>query len=545
MTSSLRRAIVALLVVPIFLACGRVGAAGNDSGAGALPANDVALSELSCSSSGGVSCKADDTLTLQLGSLKGGKLDDIWKGADIKLRLPGAPDSECIAVLTPKVIPMTAMDTSAKASFWLSPIFDPGYGKGGQCSLGSLFTQPLATVDVVLQITLGSGLQLSKQLSIDVGALYRDGRRTIVFGAPTCENQGDCRVGDELRIPAPSLSQGLDALGIKAQDLSLALDGVAMDGKPEAGFDGHSWFVAFKLLRDIPANPEASNNANSVAWLSLFSRWTGDRSPNSINVSLRHDSRAWPVNGGIYIHSGRGACVPYLIALIAVASLLLPMACQQGFRSTSALPKTWDLLQEAKYANAVLASYDRVPPSGDAATNSARKLIRPPLSLSRILTLWWLAIASMSLAYALFMTHTIDVINDTVLSLLGLSVAVTAGATLADRPNGKDGKADDQLCAALTATPLSPAAIQAAISSAKEQMLISGSVVTDLLAESDAKIIDPHRLQMLFFSIVFGFFYVGKLNQIVALPYFSSSVLGLLGISSATYLGFKLVKQAD
>ena len=175
------------------------------------------------------------------------------------------------------------------------------------------------------------------------------------------------------------------------------------------------------------------------------------------------------------------------------------------------------------------------------------RAVLPPFSLSRLLTLWWLAIVMLSLLYAFYMTLTIDVINDTALTLMGLSVAVIAGATLVDRTTAADNTLDTRLAtdvAGLTANPqtVTGTTFNADLKTAVDSGLVSNGFWSDLLSERPGSSVDPHRLQLLFFSVAFGVYYLFQLNPLVALPTFSTTVLTLLGISSVTFLGFKLVK---
>jgi hypothetical protein len=49
-----------------------------------------------------------------------------------------------------------------------------------------------------------------------------------------------------------------------------------------------------------------------------------------------------------------------------------------------------------------------------------------------------------------------------------------------------------------------------------------------------------HRFQIAVWTLVLGVVFVMKLLSELAMPEFSATVLGLMGISSGTYLGFKL-----
>ena len=61
----------------------------------------------------------------------------------------------------------------------------------------------------------------------------------------------------------------------------------------------------------------------------------------------------------------------------------------------------------------------------------------------------------------------------------------------------------------------------------------------DLISD-DAEGVAIYRFQMLAWTIALGFVFVFKVATERAIPTFDLATLGLLGISSGTYLGFKL-----
>ena len=49
------------------------------------------------------------------------------------------------------------------------------------------------------------------------------------------------------------------------------------------------------------------------------------------------------------------------------------------------------------------------------------------MSLSQTLTVWWLVIVMLSFGYMLYVTHSVDIVNATMLALLGISGATYLG----------------------------------------------------------------------------------------------------------------------
>jgi hypothetical protein len=63
-------------------------------------------------------------------------------------------------------------------------------------------------------------------------------------------------------------------------------------------------------------------------------------------------------------------------------------------------------------------------------------------------------------------------------------------------------------------------------------------VMHDLMAENN--IVCFHRFQIFIWTIVLGIMFVMDVYNRLAMPEFSATLLGLLGISAGTFVGFKL-----
>lgn len=65
------------------------------------------------------------------------------------------------------------------------------------------------------------------------------------------------------------------------------------------------------------------------------------------------------------------------------------------------------------------------------------------------------------------------------------------------------------------------------------------SFARDIFAEKGTSRYDLHRLQMVAFTLFYMGLFLWSLNRELALPEFSTNTLALLGISTASYLGYK------
>ena len=67
----------------------------------------------------------------------------------------------------------------------------------------------------------------------------------------------------------------------------------------------------------------------------------------------------------------------------------------------------------------------------------------------------------------------------------------------------------------------------------------------DLLSEQDAsagsgRVIAFHRFQIVVWTLILGVIFVSEVLTKLTMPSFDSTLLALMGISSGTYLGFKV-----
>ncbi|MEO6787037.1 MAG: hypothetical protein ABI318_12965 [Chthoniobacteraceae bacterium] len=68
-------------------------------------------------------------------------------------------------------------------------------------------------------------------------------------------------------------------------------------------------------------------------------------------------------------------------------------------------------------------------------------------------------------------------------------------------------------------------------------------LVLDWLTENQSRTVSFHRFQMLAWTLVLSIIFMARVLDQLTMPEFSDTVLGLMGISSGTYLGFRLPDQ--
>jgi hypothetical protein len=70
---------------------------------------------------------------------------------------------------------------------------------------------------------------------------------------------------------------------------------------------------------------------------------------------------------------------------------------------------------------------------------------------------------------------------------------------------------------------------------------VSMGFLRDIL--SDGNGVSFHRFQILAWTIVLGIMFLSSVYNGLTMPEFSASLLGLMGLSSGTYIGFKFPEQ--
>jgi hypothetical protein len=140
-------------------------------------------------------------------------------------------------------------------------------------------------------------------------------------------------------------------------------------------------------------------------------------------------------------------------------------------------------------------------PTADAGKMKAYSLGRAQMAL-------WTFLVGGALSFIFLVTWNENTINSGVLTLMGLSFGTTLLAATAD-------------------------------ASKAEQPRPTNGFIADLLFDGDGPSV--HRYQMVLFTAILAIIFVAKAGTGLVMPEFDASLLGLMGISSGTYVGFKLI----
>jgi hypothetical protein len=133
-------------------------------------------------------------------------------------------------------------------------------------------------------------------------------------------------------------------------------------------------------------------------------------------------------------------------------------------------------------------------------------------SLGRTQMAWWFFLIIVGFVFIWLISGDQDTITASLLMLMGISSGTALGSRLVDT-NG-------------SSTPPPPS-------------VTHGSWIKDILSDSTGTIV-LHRFQVVIWTLVLGIMFVVTVFNSLSMPVFSETLVTLMGISSGTYLGFKL-----
>jgi hypothetical protein len=158
-------------------------------------------------------------------------------------------------------------------------------------------------------------------------------------------------------------------------------------------------------------------------------------------------------------------------------------------------------------------------------------------SLSKTQGAWWFfVILACYLLIGIVTGDFTNSINSTAIILLGIGAGTVLGSAAIDASKLNERK---QALAAAKARPAGDAAVQAAKD--EEVKALRGEsegFLKDIL--SDGNGINFHRFQLAAWTVVLSIIFIKDVYVDLAMPMFSTTLMGLLGLSAGTYLGLKI-----
>ncbi|HWN40886.1 MAG TPA: hypothetical protein VNW71_01630 [Thermoanaerobaculia bacterium] len=300
-------------------------------------------------------------------------------------------------------------------------------------------------------------------------------------------------LGDAVIITVTGLGAHLDGDQEACEDLILFLAEVPIPGNPPEACDPYTGQVRFLLDR----TPDSDQ-----AWHVLLAEPVSFT--KKVEVSIGTQGRlAFPTN----VKDFELEIVPAIEFVGFLIGLLLAILMMAHLARTTTLLR------------------DRVPglPAAQA-----------PYSLSRFQLAFWSLLVIAAYLFIWLITQELDTITGSVLALLGIGSATALGATIIDQ-----GKPDNPPASAPPVVEVPPGTVASATPAAP---VASRGFLNDLL--SDDQGLSIYRFQLFAWTLVLGVIFCASVYNGLAMPQFSTTLLGLMGISSGTYLGFKVPEKS-
>jgi hypothetical protein len=243
-----------------------------------------------------------------------------------------------------------------------------------------------------------------------------------------------------------------------------------------AGIIGSTAVYALNFYLD-PQLATADDTKDS--WIQLLKQpWR--KAP--IAVSVGPESGSWPGQVDIYFQRLDLRLLALWAALFVVAVILFIKYARNS-----------DIIRDTGTLSVPAAN------AGPATSRKAYSLARTQMAL-------WTFIVSAAMVFIFMVTWNENSISSGVLALLGVSFATTLLAAVSD--------------------------------GSEPAPQPSQGFLADLLSDGTGP--SFHRYQMVLFTVILAVIFVAKVATNLAMPEFDSMLLGLMGISNGTYLGFKL-----
>jgi hypothetical protein len=307
------------------------------------------------------------------------------------------------------------------------------------------------------------------------------------------------QLDDHLVLTVANYRQAL-AQDTDCFDLRLFLDGQAITAPGPERCDENSGEVWFNIAR--------INRGKEAAWQALVDKRDGLHATAAVSLGLKGQSR--PLDS---VAQGNEALVfklihqPYLIVTGVLFLLTLIL-----------------FLWLAKISNILRAAGDGTP-----------------FSLARVQMAWWFFLVLWGFLFITLISGNIAPIPGSILGLIGISAGTFLGAEVIDT-----GKRQERVARA--GQPPQPAEGEAPAAAPGAQAATPSTTTglygffQDIL--SDANGVAFHRFQVVVFTLALGLIFLIRVGQQLVMPEFDNTLLGLMGISSGTYIGAKFPEPA-
>jgi hypothetical protein len=162
--------------------------------------------------------------------------------------------------------------------------------------------------------------------------------------------------------------------------------------------------------------------------------------------------------------------------------------------------------------------------------------LQRPYSLGRMQMAWWFLLVSAAYLFIWLITDNRDSLTTGVLILTGISAATGLGSQVVAGAGSASAAGTASVVPSPVIVPGEPPA--QVVANAPAGPAVSRGFLNDILGDENGISFD--RFQMAAWTIVLGVVFGVEVMKDLTMPDFSPTLLGLMGISSGTYIGFKL-----
>jgi hypothetical protein len=152
-------------------------------------------------------------------------------------------------------------------------------------------------------------------------------------------------------------------------------------------------------------------------------------------------------------------------------------------------------------------------------------------SLARCQLAWWFFVILGAWLFLWVTTSSRDTLNQTALIVSGIGSAAALSGTLAGKV--RDSVTSSTLANVDVQMEQRPPGFKAG----------PGAVLYDLLSDRDT--VGFHRFQLLVWNVILGGVFLWQTWNDLSMPEFNATLLGLLGLSAATFVGMKMTPASD
>jgi hypothetical protein len=152
-------------------------------------------------------------------------------------------------------------------------------------------------------------------------------------------------------------------------------------------------------------------------------------------------------------------------------------------------------------------------------------------SLSRCQLAWWFFVILAAWIFLWLTTWSRDTLNQTALIVSGIGSAAALSGVIAGKV--RDSITESSLADVQVQVGQRPAFFRAG----------PGAFLYDLLSDRDT--VGFHRFQLLVWNVILGAVFLWQTWSDLSMPEFNATLLGLLGLSAATFVGMKMTPSPD